>query len=161
MVKLGSAAFAAAALIGVGSASAETLDATFKVRSDIYATWEQDSNPTPEAFVDGSVTVIAVNSFVAYFGVAPPSVVYFPTGNTYQFVANDAVFGSQVYTGSEGNPFFGPGAFDGILAGTDTPTTLIFSSVPEPSTWTAMLLGFGGLAFVGYQASRKSTTQAA
>ena len=28
--------------------------------------------------------------------------------------------------------------------------------VPEPSTWTMMLLGFAGLGFVGYRASRKS-----
>jgi PEP-CTERM motif len=30
------------------------------------------------------------------------------------------------------------------------------SGVPEPSTWAMMLLGFGGLGFVSYRASRKS-----
>jgi hypothetical protein len=30
-------------------------------------------------------------------------------------------------------------------------------TVPEPSTWVMMTLGFAGLAFAGYRASRKST----
>jgi PEP-CTERM motif/Type VI secretion system effector, Hcp len=30
-----------------------------------------------------------------------------------------------------------------------------FSTVPEPSTWAMMLLGFGGLAISGYAATRK------
>jgi PEP-CTERM motif len=34
-------------------------------------------------------------------------------------------------------------------------------AVPEPSTWALMLLGFVGLAFTGYRASRKTTTAAA
>ena len=30
------------------------------------------------------------------------------------------------------------------------------SSVPEPSTWAMMLLGFAGLGFVGYRTSRRA-----
>jgi len=33
--------------------------------------------------------------------------------------------------------------------------------VPEPSTWTMMLLGFAGLGFAGYRASRKRAKVAA
>ena len=33
--------------------------------------------------------------------------------------------------------------------------------VPEPSTWAMMLLGFAGLGFAGYRASRKSAKVAA
>ena len=33
--------------------------------------------------------------------------------------------------------------------------------VPEPSTWAMMILGFAGLGFGGYRASRKATTLAA
>jgi hypothetical protein len=35
------------------------------------------------------------------------------------------------------------------------------ASVPEPSTWAMMLLGFVGLGFAGYRASRKSVALAA
>jgi hypothetical protein len=35
------------------------------------------------------------------------------------------------------------------------------SSIPEPSTWAMMLLGFAGLGFAGYRASRKSVALAA
>jgi PEP-CTERM motif len=35
------------------------------------------------------------------------------------------------------------------------------STVPEPPTWAMMLLGFAGLGFAGYQASRKSGALAA
>jgi PEP-CTERM motif-containing protein len=35
------------------------------------------------------------------------------------------------------------------------------STVPEPPTWVMMLLGFVGLGFVGYRASRKSVALAA
>ena len=33
--------------------------------------------------------------------------------------------------------------------------------VPEPSTWAMMVLGFAGLGFAGYRASRKSASVAA
>jgi len=32
------------------------------------------------------------------------------------------------------------------------------SPVPEPSTWAMMLLGFSGLGFAAYRASRKTAT---
>jgi PEP-CTERM motif len=32
------------------------------------------------------------------------------------------------------------------------------SAVPEPSTWAMMLLGFAGLGFAGYRASRRTST---
>jgi len=35
-------------------------------------------------------------------------------------------------------------------------STIGFTTVPEPSTWTAMLLGFAGLGFAGYRTSRKA-----
>jgi hypothetical protein len=36
----------------------------------------------------------------------------------------------------------------------------VSQSVPEPATWTMMLLGFVGLGFAGYRASRRSTAAA-
>jgi hypothetical protein len=34
--------------------------------------------------------------------------------------------------------------------------TVTVAGVPEPSTWVMMLIGFAGLGFTGYRASRKS-----
>ena len=69
--------------------------------------------------------------------------------------------------------FFGAsGAVDPLitLSGPDASSyTLLLSpgigdsptSVPEPSTWDMMLLGFAGLGYAGYRASRKSAALAA
>ncbi len=38
---------------------------------------------------------------------------------------------------------------------------MMFSSVSQLRTWVMMLLGFGGLGFAGYRASRKSAARAA
>jgi hypothetical protein len=34
-------------------------------------------------------------------------------------------------------------------------------AIPEPSTWAMMLIGFAGLGYAGYRASRKSAAVAA
>jgi PEP-CTERM motif len=49
------------------------------------------------------------------------------------------------------------------LASTSANVSGTFSagSVPEPSTWAMMLLGFAGLGYAGYRASRKSVALAA
>ncbi len=41
------------------------------------------------------------------------------------------------------------------------PGWVLYSPVPEPSTWAMMLLGFSGLGFAAYRASRKSATSSA
>jgi hypothetical protein len=41
---------------------------------------------------------------------------------------------------------------DGYFTGTMTPIT---TSVPEPSTWALMLVGFGGFGFIGYRKAKK------
>jgi hypothetical protein len=48
-------------------------------------------------------------------------------------------------------------AGSGTFTGTMTPVL----QVPEPSTWSMMLLGFAGLGFLGYRASRRSGALAA
>ena len=40
-------------------------------------------------------------------------------------------------------------------------TNVAIAGVPEPSTWAMMLLGFTGLGFAGYRATRNSVTIAA
>ena len=41
------------------------------------------------------------------------------------------------------------------------PGWVLYSPVPEPSTWAMMLLGFAGLGFAGYRTSRKTAALAA
>jgi hypothetical protein len=52
------------------------------------------------------------------------------------------------------------------VAGPGTPSLTNFyngvsDTVPEPSTWVMLVLGFGGLAFAGYWTSRKAVSGAA
>jgi hypothetical protein len=60
---------------------------------------------------------------------------------------------------SSSNPYPGGEAFDEF--GTAYPDIdIVFaegltSSVPEPSTWAMMLIGFAGLGYAGYRASRR------
>jgi hypothetical protein len=48
-----------------------------------------------------------------------------------------------------------------IQFGNGTVTLDGYYATPEPSTWTMMLLGFAGIAFAGYRASRKNAAVAA
>jgi hypothetical protein len=63
--------------------------------------------------------------------------------------------------------YFDPTAFstigvhDTVLFGTDQAAQLVVSdvsSVPEPSTWAMMLLGFAGLGFAGYRKAKTGRT---
>jgi hypothetical protein len=40
------------------------------------------------------------------------------------------------------------------------PDWVLYSPVPEPSTWAMMLVGFAGMGFVGYRARRAATANA-
>jgi hypothetical protein len=42
-----------------------------------------------------------------------------------------------------------------------TADNIVYNAVPEPSTWAMIMLGFAGLGFAGYRASRKSVALAA
>jgi hypothetical protein len=48
----------------------------------------------------------------------------------------------------------------GSISGTLAVITLGSTSVPEPSTWAMLLLGFGGLGFAGYRAKARSVMAA-
>jgi hypothetical protein len=43
----------------------------------------------------------------------------------------------------------------------DTFTVEVSAPVPEPSTWAMMLIGFAGLGFAGYRASRRESAATA
>ena len=54
--------------------------------------------------------------------------------------------------------------FTGVVdnnSGLVTGFTVVGTPVPEPSTWAMMVLGFAGLGFAGYRASRRATATAA
>ena len=40
------------------------------------------------------------------------------------------------------------------------PGWVLYSAVPEPSTWAMMLLGFAGMGFVGYRARQAARATA-
>jgi hypothetical protein len=69
--------------------------------------------------------------------------------------------GTVVDLFSNGIGFGPPGAVFGVAVVTSE-TTLdyvsagVAASTPEPSTWAMMILGFAGLGFAGYRASRKA-----
>ncbi len=70
---------------------------------------------------------------------------WFPAGVAFSGTAESAVFsGTANYIG-----------FDNITLGSATP------GAPEASTWAMMMLGFAGLGFAGYRASRKTAAFAA
>ena len=50
----------------------------------------------------------------------------------------------------------GPTPSDGLIALYGPGTFVLSGVVPEPSTWAMMLMGFGGLGFAGYRASRRT-----
>ncbi len=58
-------------------------------------------------------------------------------------------------------PQTNPDVGNWIQFGNGTVTLDGYYATPEASTWTMMLLGFAGVAFAGYRASRKSAAVAA
>jgi hypothetical protein len=55
--------------------------------------------------------------------------------------------------------FTNPGTFNATAI--YDPLQITITSVPEPSTWAMLTIGFAGLGFAGYRASRKSAALAA
>ena len=72
--------------------------------------------------------------------------------------------GVDLFSNGVGN---GPGnAVFGVVVATaetqlDRVAGGVTATVPEPSTWAMMLLGFAGLGFAGYRKSRKAAALAA
>ena len=118
------------------------------VEGNFYFNFNNVAPPTPDdqADFDLSITVTAgsdgestgnINFLdpITFEGVT----IYDPLGN---IVPSVSIVSSS-------------GAFYAVTDGTPV------ISVPEPSTWTIMLLGFAGLGFAGYRASRRTGMAAA
>jgi hypothetical protein len=92
---------------------------------------------------------------------------FVPTEKAVDGIANDgtttyAVDGTEIFTVDVSDavltPFFdysGNGLGDAEGTAFMAENTTVFS-VPEPSTWAMMLLGFAGLGFAGYRKSRRT-----
>jgi hypothetical protein len=61
--------------------------------------------------------------------------------------------GPQLFSGSTSNPYFVPGAYS-VLSENVFQDTVTLTAVPEPSTWSMLLLGFAGLGFARYRARK-------
>lgn len=98
--------------------------------------------------------------------VVPSLLDVFPNTETGQFIG---FTDSSPFTSVVISPVSDPGTGGGHCASSTcsyTVDTLVYGdaaalSTPEPATWAMMLLGFAGLGFAGYRASRKSAGVAA
>jgi PEP-CTERM motif len=127
-------------------------------------------------FAVASGLPVMSNGFVTYDnlfwpGNAPPTASDFSGHGTFLDIYGLAFTidgGSTVVDlFSNGLGFGPPGAVFGLAVVTSQTTSDYFpnagiaASTPEPSTWAMMILGFAGLGFAGYRASRKATAIAA
>jgi hypothetical protein len=126
-------------------------------------------------FAVASGLPVMSNGFVTYDnlfwpGNAPATASDFPGAGTFLDIYGLAFTiggGTVVDLFSYGLGFGPPGAVFGLAVVTSRttldyfPNAGIAASTPEPSTWAKMILGFAGLGFAGYRASRKATAIAA
>jgi hypothetical protein len=85
-------------------------------------------------------------------------------GDTYWLVASAPKGDLDIWYSPNPNP---PGSPEAVsvdggpwTVSPATPGAFSIGSAPEPSTWAMMIVGFFGLAFVGYRGSRKRTSAA-
>ena len=63
---------------------------------------------------------------------------------------------------SAGSCSFDIGLFaDGVLLATELDTVTVTGTVPEPSTWATMLIGFAALGYMGYRRRAKAAFSSA
>jgi hypothetical protein len=135
------------------------------------------SLPSATAFPDFTPSTIEANS-LAHVVFAAPSATTDVTekvdvtlgAGSYGIVFGSGAFGAEGFGGlgdgnnSVGSPnFFTYFQFDADAwegASLDG-ARITLSAAPETSTWAMMLIGFGGLGFAGYRASRMSGRRAA
>ncbi len=141
--------------------------------ADDIPPWDFDAPATPTRPVDTSAAAIAADGLVMLSTVAETSALK----TSYLHDAEDIL-------GSLSSNYLGPASgesvlFDGFsgVGGTNTaliygdyyfteallrlqdvldgrPGWVLYSPVPEPTTWAMMLIGFAGLGFVGYRRAR-------
>lgn len=156
MTKFWQLAAAAVFLGGVAApASAATFLFDFKavdMAQSARFTIDDDRTPTQrqaQMFAYNNVSVLRGTATVAqtvrFYTVA--------AGGGFNFnTAGFDAFGTQVFTGTTGNPTFLSGVFTMRRSNTSTSTPIgtltisqVVTAVPEPASWAFLLLGFAGI----------------
>lgn len=143
---------AALALLSV-SVQAHAATLSFALTGDYTASWELDSNPTPD--FSGIFRFDVNNVSGTYGGVAGTRTLSFATsgdqgGMSFDFNTLSALdlAGPQIFSGTTASPLFAPGTFT-LVGANQAPGTYsltisqVAPPVPEPVTWATMTIGFG------------------
>lgn len=158
---------------GVSTCGALSGGSTGKMQAanDLVVSAGSDRYPIPAHFVATGVSgTLGVGGASAYTVLD----LFYP-GSPYQIVLHDTVFPSPFpfpfsFTFATPTPLYPNSPFgvfldqnipqtnktDGNWITIGTGTMTFTGSVPEPSTWAMMVLGFAALGFAGYRVSRKS-----
>lgn len=151
------AALAGAALLAAGSAlPADAAVLNFVLSGSRDATFQLDSNPIPttsstSVFGDQIQFSNVGGTFGGVAGVAPS--IGFGSGLFASLNINGTPLGftqfagPSLFSGTFKAPVFSPGTFalTSIVSGSSTLTIseAVSSAVPEPATWTMMIVGLG------------------
>lgn len=163
---------ASAALTGAAMTSSSAADAVpyiFAVSGSYNATFQLDSNPVPNAVIDGFRFEIrnqpnpqdpgGILDMFFYNGFENGGFYFYEPGSRMDIIY---LAGPQLYSGTERVPVLRRGTFQLHEYGTDKFSTLNISpaaqAVLEPTTWLTMILGLGA---VGYTMRRKSALHSA
>lgn len=149
------------ALSGAGmSVSAQAQALNFELTGARTATFTLPSS-TPSSFSSSFVgdQIFFNNIFGTFGGTAGNANISFGTNliSTFQIQSPTLGFtqlsGPDLFSGPASSPTFNLGTFNlsgGFLSGASTLTisrASVVAAVPEPATWTMMLLGFGAIGF--------------
>jgi hypothetical protein len=154
---LGMAALVLASAWAAGGARATELVFTITGAGNTI-TFELPQDPTPDSYTLGQFfTFDSVDgTYDNVPAVFDEATFWNPDQDTGDLHLDDfsPFFGDILYTGLESSPTFKTGTFD--IGDGEFDYTLTIESVPEPSTWALMLLGFAGLGLAGYRRSVKA-----
>jgi PEP-CTERM motif len=159
----------------VGVARADDVLFTVSNGGKTVASFELSLDPTPNgpmSILNFSFSLASVSAVVGGSPKTLANLTFYSAKLGGGGFFADGVFnfsGQQLYSGSEDSPGFLPGSYqllNAVTRKTQTVTlTELFTdptpdpptvSIPEPSTWAMLLLGFVGLGFAGY---RKATAR--
>ncbi len=158
------------------AATIDTYDFTQGGYTSVLGTGVLTGSFTGTVEADGFIERADVSSMSLTFvsGQPPPfSVNLLPTffsfdtaggSSSLDFVTIYACVGAAAAFGAPGCGVGGYNGIIGLFTTQDLPEVTLVSSlttVPEPSTWAMLLLGFAGLGFAGHRTSRKAVAIAA